>query len=707
MLRSEPRQTLRRKRQKQFSAWRIAGLAAPAVLCVTYICFLNRSTIFVQDGVRRRPSHARRMNSIGRRLPSPHHIQAGTFRFQPTQKDTKLLLASHNRLLWYHYITGKTSILHQYQGVYYGNFPGTELDATGRPTSLWVVSRPHNWHPTETREHLLQLDMTTGKELGAAVHIDSRFTHDAIRWGNKVYVCSTERGALLELSLPDMKQNRTLELFTRKEHLNSVTPFGSNKALVLLHNHGNSQVATVDLTEGRVLHRFKGIGRKSHGLVWWQGSLLVLNSEDGALIRVNPFDGSWATLYQVPEGGKFLKGLAVIDDTAFFGVSIFSKRQERGDKAANSQLAAFCLRSMTLLWRRQVATKGLLNMVSAPHLAVGSTYAALEPMLPRPHPDTDGARPLQDSTPYSERSGSTDPANSSPAQRTAAMTHAKFPAAVDGLWGSGQPRMDIARKHSRDVSPGIQLLLARVDVSAVQAAFIRSGDAIWHQEEQKRSNAFFAGRGANMAAFKPGVEAAHLIFSDRQGTKVFQFPWFHRFAALVEPLVDQVIGRRDSSNIIRMQFARMRPGTRIKPHRDSGLWAMKAHRIHIPITASPTVGFWVCPHINKTEQRSAASGAASERARVHHLSAANLSASKPDCWPIILEEGQAFEINNGLLHQVENNSNVTRIHLIIDVAETPRGRTLLPAGTVCHYTPLAVACPPQVTKAKEEHTSVL
>ncbi len=57
---------------------------------------------------------------------------------------------------------------------------------------------------------------------------------------------------------------------------------------------------------------------------------------------------------QVPEGGKFLKGLAVIDDTAFFGVSIFSKREARGDPAADSQLAALCLRRMSLQWRKQV-----------------------------------------------------------------------------------------------------------------------------------------------------------------------------------------------------------------------------------------------------------------------------------------------------------------------------------------------------------------
>ena len=39
---------------------------------------------------------------------------------------------------------------------------------------------------------------------------------------------------------------------------------------------------------------------------------------------------------------------------AFFGVSVASKREARGDPAADSQLAAFCLREMVLQWRKQV-----------------------------------------------------------------------------------------------------------------------------------------------------------------------------------------------------------------------------------------------------------------------------------------------------------------------------------------------------------------
>jgi len=58
---------------------------------------------------------------------------------------------------------------------------------------------------------------------------------------------------------------------------------------------------------------------------------------------------------QVRDGKKFLKGLAVIDDVAYFGVSVWSERSARGDPSQDSELAAFCLRGMELLWRREVS----------------------------------------------------------------------------------------------------------------------------------------------------------------------------------------------------------------------------------------------------------------------------------------------------------------------------------------------------------------
>jgi hypothetical protein len=57
---------------------------------------------------------------------------------------------------------------------------------------------------------------------------------------------------------------------------------------------------------------------------------------------------------QAPEAGMFTKGLAVVDDVAYFGVSRVEPRDARTDPALDCQLAAFDLPSRRLLWRRQV-----------------------------------------------------------------------------------------------------------------------------------------------------------------------------------------------------------------------------------------------------------------------------------------------------------------------------------------------------------------
>lgn len=52
------------------------------------------------------------------------------------------------------------------QGVYFGAFPGRERDVLGMPSTLWVTSRPHDWHPATGQEWLLHLDLESGRELG-------------------------------------------------------------------------------------------------------------------------------------------------------------------------------------------------------------------------------------------------------------------------------------------------------------------------------------------------------------------------------------------------------------------------------------------------------------------------------------------------------------------------------------------------------------
>lgn len=64
------------------------------------------------------------------------------------------------------------------QGVYHGVFAGREADGQHPAGTAWVLSRPHNWRPTSSVEHLLHVDLQTGAEL-LRVQIPSRSVSSA------------------------------------------------------------------------------------------------------------------------------------------------------------------------------------------------------------------------------------------------------------------------------------------------------------------------------------------------------------------------------------------------------------------------------------------------------------------------------------------------------------------------------------------------
>lgn len=151
----------------------------------------------------------------------------------------------------------------------------------------------------------------------------------------------------------------------------------------------------------RLLH----VGRKAHGLVAWGRELILLDSEAAVLVSLDPATQAvydlWhvramhgqqlqsnalacahpecrqsashicmprapcdaaacmtqsmhAPLTQVPEEGKFLKGLAVLDDVAYFGITTWAERSVRDSPDAHGELAAYDLVKGRLLWRRVV-----------------------------------------------------------------------------------------------------------------------------------------------------------------------------------------------------------------------------------------------------------------------------------------------------------------------------------------------------------------
>lgn len=168
---------------------------------------------------------------------------------------------------------------------------------------------------------------------------------------------------------------------------------------------------------------------------------------------------------------------------------------------------------------------------------------------------------------------------------------------MSGYWSSGYPFLGLQDKAGEEPwMAGLQLPLFSADVSAIKALLSSLGDEAWRYDHQAVHNAVMAGRHDVMERFKPGVESIVLIFSDRDANEVYEFPFYSRMAHALEPLLVEVLGSADVGNIIRLQLARMMPGTSdIKLHQDTGGYATWAHRIHVPIETNNDVMFEVCP----------------------------------------------------------------------------------------------------------------
>jgi hypothetical protein len=122
--------------------------------------------------------------------------------------------------------------------------------------------------------------------------IPSRFTHDAIRHKNRVFIADTGSGRVFELELPTMNRVLYSVNFTKKEHPNTLAyandPSHPHAVWVVLHNLGASKVALVDLESGKRLREYEGIGEKVHGFVQWGDGFIILNSGAGQVCKFTP-----------------------------------------------------------------------------------------------------------------------------------------------------------------------------------------------------------------------------------------------------------------------------------------------------------------------------------------------------------------------------------------------------------------------------------
>jgi hypothetical protein len=321
-----------------------------------------------------------------------------------------LLLASHGNLVAYNPLTGRHRVLHQDAGIFYSTFPACSVPppaASGShvlPDTLWTVVRSTDPSRPDTLQqiHLSTPAASNQHHRIRTVALDSQFTHEATTTPDLphlVLLADTHHGQvhLVNLSAADpAAKTSKLSLFTKAQHVNSISPVPhTTHAWVVLHNRGHalSDVVLVDVgarqdgaAQGRVLCHFRGIGRQSHHFLKYRDGYLSLSSADVALVHLKPtgfcrFERS--ELWRGP-AGLFLKGLAVVQDVAWFASSPYQATAELR-RAVACQLWAFNLTSSRVAWSgHNLGTRGLVNSISLAYFSPTSTYLAL-PRLPDAH----------------------------------------------------------------------------------------------------------------------------------------------------------------------------------------------------------------------------------------------------------------------------------------------------------------------------------
>lgn len=169
--------------------------------------------------------------------------------------------------------------------------------------------------------------------------------------------------------------------------------------------------------------------------------------------------------------------------------------------------------------------------------------------------------------------------------------------------------------------------LGTVDSGALIAAIAKAGAKDWeaNKHRQQTYDAHHSTQSLVML-FSETKDWPHITVNREAGWDIL--------AETAQPLIDQIIAAHypPGGLVMRAMAARLPPGDVIKPHVDTHPSFSHAHRIHIPVTTNPRVRFSL------------------------------------DGRPHQLQVGQAYEINNQLMHSVINRGKEDRINFIFDYA---------------------------------------
>lgn len=179
--------------------------------------------------------------------------------------------------------------------------------------------------------------------------------------------------------------------------------------------------------------------------------------------------------------------------------------------------------------------------------------------------------------------------------------------------------------------------LGDIDMTALRDTVLGLDAAAWADQEYRQQ------------AYEVHKQTASIvmIFTDGSGwpeIEVRKEPGWAALAPAAVPLMEEIIARHypPGGTVIRAMAAKLLAGGVIRPHRDSHTSFHHAHRIHVPIVTNSRVRFMI------------------------------------DGKPHQLQVGQAYEINNQMIHSVMNRGEEDRITFIFDyMPATQVGRVSL------------------------------
>jgi len=438
----------------------------------------------------------------------------------------------------------------------------------------------------------------------------------------------------------------------------------------------------------------QNVGTWCHGIAFWQPpndndhnkeiQLISLDSQSGTLVSV-ALTGSRKYTRKVlwepdldhpvlvpPEGiakhyrngaGVFSKGLAVQGDMAYFGVS-YARAPKLRKTVPETLLVAVDLRTGDEIFVRTIRSNGLVNQI------LTHSYLQQKIMLPPQQSTIELTYHTRHTTTANNKQGTTDPIIAGILDKEIIdniddLVHvtATFVPQKNCLDENGHTKhLPLEQKALHNLSTISSIEghldylvqhLCNLNVQPIQDMLLplmeRGG---FTKDYQLQHNNAIVNVPIAADKFKPGCQGIILIFSSRNGDKVYHFPWLHQpqqkqeeswLSVLQTHVLDPL--NIPINHVLRMYFANMPVGSNIKFHNDKNAWVQRSHRVHVPIITHDQI-FFLAETIHQ-------------------------SVKENQVLRIKSKEGEVYEFNNGKGHAVRNTGNSSRVHLIIDWVENP------------------------------------